>query len=213
MGRRTLLLIASILLAALGTALIWLYVQGAETRVQPSVALVPALFLNSDQGVGTTGQAAVDAATPKNVAADLASSGLVTSAAQVAQLRLKNPAVRGQILLLSMFTSGTPTGAQPGRGIVSITISDTHRVPAQIQPGQHVAVYALGRSTPRLVVGNITVVSIGPQTTTQPSASAIPPIIVAFDADPDQAVELLAIEPNGEQPALYLLGTNTQAKA
>ena len=30
MGRRTLLLIASILVAALGTALIWLYVQGAD---------------------------------------------------------------------------------------------------------------------------------------------------------------------------------------
>jgi pilus assembly protein CpaB len=32
MGRRTLLLIASILVAALGTALIWLYVQGADNR-------------------------------------------------------------------------------------------------------------------------------------------------------------------------------------
>src|SRR4051812_28822141 len=34
MGRRTPLLIASILGGALGTALIWLYVQGADTRAQ-----------------------------------------------------------------------------------------------------------------------------------------------------------------------------------
>ena len=40
----------------------------------------------------------------------------------------------------------------------------------------------------------------------------VAPIIVAFDADPDQAVKLLAIEPGGEQPALYLLGEDTQAK-
>jgi pilus assembly protein CpaB len=213
MGRRTLLLIASILLAALGTALIWLYVQGAETRALPSVALVRALFLTSDQGVGTSGDVVVAAATAKNVAADVAnSSNLVTSAAQVAQLRLKNPAVRGQLLLLSMFTSGVPTGAQPGRGIVSITISDTHRVPAQIQAGQHVAVYALGRGAPRLVIRDITVVSVGGQSTTQTSPATVAPIIVAFDADPGQAVDLLAIETTGEQPALYLLGTNTQAK-
>jgi pilus assembly protein CpaB len=213
MGRRTLLLIASILLAALGTALIWLYVQGAETRAQPSVALVRALFLNADQGVGTLGDAAVDAATPKNVAADVPnSSDLVTSAAQVAQLRLKNPAVRGQILLMSMFTSGVPTGARPGRGFVAVTISDPNRVPAQIQPGQHVAVYALGRGTPRLVVGDITVVSIGSRTTTQTSGTTIAPIIVAFDADPAEAVDLLGIEPNGEQPALYILGQQTKAQ-
>jgi pilus assembly protein CpaB len=213
MGRRTLLLIASILIAALGTALIWLYVQGAVTRAQPSVALVRALFLTSDQEVGTTGEAAVAAATPKNVAADVASGDLVTSAAQVAQLRLKNPAVRGQILLMSMFTSGVPTGARPGHGFVSITISDPNRVPAQIQPGQQVAVYALGRGAPRLVVGSITVASVGSRTTTQTSQGTVAPIIVAFDADPAQAVDLLAIEPNGEQPALYILGSNTRAKA
>ena len=40
MGRRTLLLIASILVAALGTALIWLYVQGADTRAQAGEAQV-----------------------------------------------------------------------------------------------------------------------------------------------------------------------------
>jgi hypothetical protein len=35
MGRRTLLLIASILVAALGTALIGVYVQKADTRAFP----------------------------------------------------------------------------------------------------------------------------------------------------------------------------------
>jgi hypothetical protein len=96
---------------------------------------------------------------------------------------------------------------------VSITISDPNRVPAQIQPGQQVAVYALGRGAPRLVVGSITLASVGSRTTTQTSQGTVAPIIVAFDADPVQAVDLLAIEPNGEQPALYILGSNTRAKA
>src|SRR4051794_4826700 len=38
MGRRTLLLIASILVGALGTALIWLYVQGADNRAAAGTA-------------------------------------------------------------------------------------------------------------------------------------------------------------------------------
>jgi pilus assembly protein CpaB len=212
MGRRTLLLIASILIAALGTALIWLYVQGAETRAQPAVAQVRALFLTSDLAAGTSGEAAAAAVAYRSIpATDVAGSDLVTSPAQVAQLRLKIPAVRGQILLLSMFGPGTPAGATQGRGIVSITVSDPHRVPAQIQPGQQVAVYALGRGKPRLVVPSIIVLSVGPQTTTQTAGSTIPPIIVAFDANPEEAVNLLAIEANGEQPALYILGPRTQA--
>ena len=40
MGRRTLLLIASILVAALGTALIWLYVQGADSRAEATTTQV-----------------------------------------------------------------------------------------------------------------------------------------------------------------------------
>ena len=43
MGRRTLLLIASILVAALGTALIWLYVQGADKRAAAGTAQVQVL--------------------------------------------------------------------------------------------------------------------------------------------------------------------------
>ena len=52
MARRTLLIIASILLAALGTALIWLYVQGAENRAQQNADLVPALFLTQNVPAG-----------------------------------------------------------------------------------------------------------------------------------------------------------------
>ena len=43
MGRRTLLLIASILIAAVGTALIGLYVRGADNRAQQTEGMVSAL--------------------------------------------------------------------------------------------------------------------------------------------------------------------------
>src|SRR3954451_19363646 len=53
MARRTLLLIASILVAAIGTALIWLYVQGAETRAQGDEAQVPVYVSSSTVAAGT----------------------------------------------------------------------------------------------------------------------------------------------------------------
>src|ERR687883_506893 len=53
MGRRTLLLIASILVAALGTALIWLYVQGAEARAQAGEAQVKLMVATQDVQPGT----------------------------------------------------------------------------------------------------------------------------------------------------------------
>ena len=53
MGRRTLLLIASILVAALGTALIWLYVQGADTRAEASTTSVQIPVAQTNYGPGT----------------------------------------------------------------------------------------------------------------------------------------------------------------
>ena len=52
MGRRTLLLIASILVAALGTALIWLYVQGADTRAVSGETEVPVYVATRNVSMG-----------------------------------------------------------------------------------------------------------------------------------------------------------------
>jgi pilus assembly protein CpaB len=212
MARRTLLLLASILVAALGTALIWLYVQGADSRAQQGQALVPVLVLTRDVDAGTPAPAAFTAATQKQVPADVATDA-VTSAQQVAGLVLKDPAVPHQILLRSMFGTSTSSGAAPGRGIITISVSDPHRVPAQLKPGDHVAVYALGgrgSNRPQLVEKDIAVVSIGSSMQTPTGAgSSVPVTIVGFDATPQQALDLTGIEAESAQAQLYLLGPGT----
>src|ERR687884_444394 len=127
MGRRTLLLIASILVAALGTALIWLYVQGADARAQQGKALVTAYFLNRKVEAGARPEEALGAATPKQVPTDVAADAL-TSPQQVPGLVLADAAAPGQILLRSMFGTNTSAGAVPGHGIITISVSDPHRV-------------------------------------------------------------------------------------
>src|SRR3954453_21147604 len=100
MGRRTLLLIASILVAALGTALIWLYVQGADNKARQAASLVSVLFLAQNAPAGT--DAGSLALVPRDVS-KAAGEGAVTSRAGLTGLELNTSAVSGQILLKSML--------------------------------------------------------------------------------------------------------------
>src|SRR4051812_11096902 len=72
MGRRTLLLIASILVAAVGTALMGLYVRGADSRAQQTEGMVDALVATTTIAAGPSLETAVEsmhlAAVPNRMA-------------------------------------------------------------------------------------------------------------------------------------------------
>jgi pilus assembly protein CpaB len=211
-ARRTLLITASILLAALGTALIWLYVQGAENRAQQNAELVPALFLTQDVPAGKSPSTAVTVRTvPPSVA-----SAAVASPQELGNQTMKVPGLAGQVLLRSMLsTSGVTTGRFPAGGAVSLTINDPNRVPADLQAGDTVDIFQLSKDGAVLVLSNITVRTVGPaheQTTTGTTAangagqsSTIPPTIVGLDIrDAATARTLYDVVARGNQMALYL---------
>jgi pilus assembly protein CpaB len=230
-ARRTLLIIASILLAALGTALIWLYVQGAENRATQNAQLVPALFLARDVAAG---QSPATAVRTQNVPPAVA-AGAVTSLQELGSQRLQVAGVAGQILLKSMLsTSGASTGNFPAGGVASLTISDPNRVPAELTAGDVVDVVRLTKDRTEVLLRDITVRSVGPVTqgatgTTAGSANgtaagsangtaagsasgtaqngSIPPSIVALNVSQAQAVALYAAVAHGDQMAVYLHGT------
>ena len=54
MGRRTLLLIAALVVAALGTVLIFVYVKNADDRAQADAAPVDVLVATQEVAAGTT---------------------------------------------------------------------------------------------------------------------------------------------------------------
>ena len=225
MARRTLLIIASILLAALGTALIWLYVQGAENRATQNAQLVPALFLTRDVAAG---QSPATAVRTENVP-PLVASGAVTSLQELGSLRLQVGAVTGQILLKSMLsTSGASTGNFPAGGVASLTISDPNRVPAELSAGDVVDVIRLTKDRTEVLLPNITVRSVGPLTQGATGTAAggangtaaggangtahngtVPPSIVALNVSQAQAVTLYTAVARGEQMAVYLHGTKS----
>jgi pilus assembly protein CpaB len=208
MGRRTLLLIASILIAALGTSLIWLYVQGADIRGRQGSDLVPALFF------ARNAQAGEDAATPgltvqKLVPGSIAATAVTNPSALVGQ-RLTAPAFAGQILV-PRLQGKEQTGRFPKDGAVSISISEPNRVPADLTVGDVVDVYALASNGKgaRVVALCLSVRSIGalpgPSAgTTAPAAGAsVSGAVVGFDANKSTADKLYAMVGANEQPALY----------
>src|SRR3954470_4074122 len=208
MGRRTLLLIASILVAALGTALIWLYVQGATNRAQEAANLVSVLFLAKDAQEGT--DAGSLALVSKQVSA-AAAQGAVANQAGLSGLELNTSAVSGQILLKSML--GTQNARFPRGGAVALTITDPNRVPADLQPGDVVDVYAYGGrlGEAKLIVPAVRVRTVGPLHaaggTAAGTSGTVAPTIVGFDVNSTNAKKLYDIVASGEQAALYDTGT------
>ena len=233
MARRTLLIIASILLAALGTALIWLYVQGAENRASQNAQLVPALFLARDVPAGQSPAAAV---ITRGVPPDVAAQA-VTAIAQIGSQTLRVDGVRDQLLLRSMLsTSGASTGNFPAGGVASLTISDPNRVPAELSAGDVVDVIRLTKDGAQPLLSDITVRSVGPVTQGATGTAAggangtaaggangtaaggangtaqngtVPPSIVALNVSQAQAVTLYTAVARGEQMAVYLHGTKS----
>jgi pilus assembly protein CpaB len=216
MARRTLLLIASILVAALGTALVWLYVQGADQRAKQGASLVKVFLLHGDAAAGENALSL--ALVAREVPSDTAPNA-VTDRQELVGKVLKITALDEQVLLRTMLSTRTAEAARfPQGGAVALSITDPNRVPADLQPGDVVDVYSLGRGagaqTP--VVKGIRVRTIGglaqpgtgdPGTNTGTATGSIPPTIIGFDATEDQAKALYGAVAAGQQIALYDRGT------
>src|SRR5689334_5349486 len=143
MGRRTLLLIASILIAAVGTALIGLYVRGADTRAQETEGSVSALVAKDTIPAGTNLKNAMSLMQLALVPARMAKDGYPNPHAFTnIQEALKDQVVTEtihpeQVVLGSMF--GTPGAAATteitkDRGL-TVELTDPGRAIGLLAPG------------------------------------------------------------------------------
>jgi pilus assembly protein CpaB len=151
MGRRTLLLIASILIAAVGTALIGLYVRGADDRAQQTEGTFPTLVATKEIPPNTSIEAAVSSMELKPVPGRMAEGGYQGSGASAAILGEQKGKVTTetiypeQTVLKSMFGAA---GVVSGNGItkeraVSVELTDPARVAGVLAPGSNVTIYLL----------------------------------------------------------------------
>src|SRR3954468_14848183 len=151
MDRRRLLLILAVFVAVIGTALVFLYVQGADKRAGDKFDNVSVLKATQDIAAGTkyddalsSGQIVVSTA-PKN---EVGSSAVTTTDTLKGKLT-SVPIFAGQQIITTQFgdtveaaTSALPI--PPGKFAISVNLTDPDRVAGNIQNGSEVAIFVTG---------------------------------------------------------------------
>jgi pilus assembly protein CpaB len=180
MNRRTVLLLAAALVAALGTALVFLYVKGADNRAEQRFDTVEVL-----RAVGTIeqGESIDDAATSGKLALEPVAKNDVLPNSQTSTEELS-----GQVATTTIYPGeqiiSDKFGAAPealaaksdlavpkGDIAISVNLTDPGRVAGFINPGSEVAVFftgtnASGLGFSRLLLPKVTVLGVGSTTTT-----------------------------------------------
>jgi pilus assembly protein CpaB len=174
MGRRTLLLITSILIAAVGTALVAIYVRGADERAEADADLVEVLVATKRVNAGTPARAAVESLSfeTDRVLKRERVSGVITSNEQLVESAgdsvAVGPILPGQIIQAAMFGEtavATGTGLQAGEMRIAVQLNDPNRSAGFLQEGSLVAVFFTSGDGPNqqtnLLVPKVRVLNIG----------------------------------------------------
>jgi pilus assembly protein CpaB len=156
MDRRRLLLILAVFVALIGTALVFLYVQGADNRAKDQVANIQVLQATQDVAAGEKYDDALAAGkislqdVPKNVAEG--NTGYQTSVDTLKGKVASVPIFTGQVVVASQFgnTVAVTSSNLPipkGMIAISVNLTDPDRVAGNIQNGSNVAIFVTGELT------------------------------------------------------------------
>jgi pilus assembly protein CpaB len=180
MDRRRILLVVAVVVALLGTALVYLYVRGADARANDRFdtvnvlrAVAPIEAGESIDDAQANGKLALEP-----VARDYLLPNYQTSVealtGNVAQVRI----LPGEQIVSDKFgqtLKGGDTGGlviPKGMLAISVSLTDTGRVAGFVNPGSRVAIFltgvdASGQPFTRLLLEDVGVIAVGSTTTTQ----------------------------------------------
>lgn len=180
MGRRLALLIAAVLVAAIGTGLVFLYVKKADDRAIADQRPVTVLIAKSTISAGTR---VIDAANAgafqtKEFPISAVPPGALSSVDAVKEQVVITTIFPGQQLLAGMFGATAASGGgalsiPPGMIAASFSFGDPQRVAGFLQPGSEVVVFLTsslqgGLQSSRVLLPKVTILAIGPTTITPP---------------------------------------------
>ena len=179
MSRRLVILLVAVVLAALGAAMVWLYVQNLQAGVDEEEQPTTVLVAQTPIAPGTTGAAAQEAGafTTIDVPAYAVAEGALSEPSAILNQVALIPIGAGEQIVASKF--GTP-GEQAsfaipeGKLAASVQLSDPARVAGFIRPASEVAIFVTltasegdgGELQTRVVLPRIEVLATG-QTTVQ----------------------------------------------
>jgi len=212
MGRRTLLLVAALVVAALGTSLVFLYVNGVNDRALADQRPVEVLVATAPIAAGTTARDAQSAGAlemrtlARSAVADDALSDIRPVADQVAL----GPIFPGEQILQGKFGDVGSTNEltiPEGKIAVSVQLADPARVAGFVGPGSEVAVFLTiegprggGEEVTRLLLPRVEVIAAG-------ASTLVPATTAAEDQTPAEelpkALLTLAVSQEEAQKVVY----------
>ncbi|MEO7981259.1 MAG: Flp pilus assembly protein CpaB [Sporichthyaceae bacterium] len=221
MGRRTLLLIAALVVAALGTTGVFLYVNGVDERAGADYKLVNILVATANITPGTTAQQASDLGaidTREYLAKSVEGLAAMSDISAIATKVALAPIAVGEPILTTQFGDLGDSSTLPipdGKLAVSIQLGDPARVAGFITPGDVVAIMLTtsdtsgpnaGQESTRFLLPSVEVIATGAitvvPTTTGTGSSAqteeLPKAIMTLAVDQDQAQKIVYGTSHGE---------------
>lgn len=202
MSRRAVLVVVALAVAALSTALLTVYVRGADDRAAQGSDLRQVLVATQEIPVGTTGQAVLDEgyvvleAVPQSAVVDGSMSEIPED---LLALRLEARLLPGEQVLAQRFeqTTATRLSIPDGLMAVSIGLDDAARVAGNVEPSSEVAVFVTlagdGTGATQLLLQRVTVLDTG---TVDGSEGGGPLLTLAVDQT--DAQKLIYAQTNGE---------------
>ena len=198
MGRRTVLLVTALVIAALGTTMVFLYVHGLDDQAIHKQDPVSVLVAKRTIDPGTTYKDASDQASfeKKTVSRDALADGALGSTAPLVGKVTTTTIYPGQQIIPQMFgNSGevSTLSVPDGKLAISVQLDDPAQLAGFVDAGTNIAIFltteAKGGQT-RLLLPKVLVLAIGnktatPQdsTTTGTEAASVPTTILTIAVD------------------------------
>jgi pilus assembly protein CpaB len=226
MARRSILLLVALAVAALGTTMIILYVQGVDARATAGQVRVEVITATAtiEPGESVADALAADKLGTREVARDDLVGGALTSTDSITDQAALSTIYPGQQVLAAQF--GDPgdvetLGIPDGRLAVSVELTDPARVAGFVNPGSWVAIFASGdpemylpdgstrKLAPytRMLLPNVQVIGVGDTSVSsrttksddgQETTEQIPRTILTLAVSQEQAERVIYAARNGE---------------
>jgi pilus assembly protein CpaB len=221
MNRRTVLLLAAALVAAIGTGLVFLYVKGADNRAEQRFDTVEVL-----RAVSTIekGESIDDAASSGKLALQPVARGDLlpnyqTSTEELDGLAANTTIYPGEQIVSDKFAepvkalaAKSDLAVPKGDIAISVSLTDPGRVAGFINPGSEVAIIfngadAGGGLISRVLLPQVTVLGVGSTTTTtqttttaagEQTTSEIPQTLLTLALSKEEAEKVAFAVTNGE---------------
>lgn len=230
MNRRRILLIAAAVVAALGTALVFLYVRGADNRAEERFDTVEVLRAVAviEPGEKIDAAAANGKLALQPVARQDLLAGAQTSITDLTGLVATTRIYVGEQIIPDKFggesEAASPLQIPKGQLAISVNLTDTARVAGFVNPGSEVAVIlngsdaTSGQTFTRVLLPRVTVLGVGsttPTTTTttttdgQQTTEQLPRTLMTLALDQRDAQKVLFASGNGELAFALLTSDST----